>query len=116
MSLKSEERYGVIIFNVGTIVYFEYDASEEDFLKRAGSAAGKKFASFKEHLPSTVLSWHFDYSDGSLLFIDSANIIYKLIPSVVPLHDEDNPSEDSSHIGMMIFLDNEVPVDLTTAL
>ena len=80
LAVNDEERYGVIVFSVGTIVYFEYDSDEEDFQKRAGSANGKKFASFKEHLPGTVVSMHFDYSDGSLLFLDSEKKVYKLIP------------------------------------
>ena len=63
-----------------------------------------------------MLSSHFDYDDGSLLFIDSEKNIYKLVPSIVPLYDEDDPSEEGPVIGMMIFLDNEVPVDLPTAL
>ena len=80
LGLRTEQRYGVIVFSAGTIVYFEYDPDEEDFKQRAGSAAGKKFSAFKEHLPNTVLSSHFDYDDGSLLFIDSEKTLYKLIP------------------------------------
>ena len=67
-------------------------------------------------MPGTVVSWHFDYSDGSLLFIDSEKKLYKLIPQVVPLYDEDDASPDAPVIGMMIFIDNEVPADLTTSL
>ena len=31
LAVNDEERYGVIVFSVGTIVYFEYDSDEEDF-------------------------------------------------------------------------------------
>ena len=116
LAVNSEERYGVIVFSAGTIVYFEYDSDEEEFQNRAGSANGKKFQAFKEHLPGTVVSMHFDYSDGSLLFLDSEKKLYKLIPEVVPLYDEDDASPNAPVIGMLIFIDNEVPVDLTTAL
>ena len=31
LGLRIEQRYGVIVFSAGTIVYFEYDPDEEDF-------------------------------------------------------------------------------------
>ena len=75
-----EQRYGLLVVDEGTIVYFEYDTWEEEWEKRTGSTYDKKFASYKGHVPETVLSFHFNYSDGTLLFIDASRQMRKLSP------------------------------------
>ena len=67
----------------GTVVYFEYDSDEPEYLKRAGTVNGKAFGTFKEHAPETVSAFHFNYTDGSFLFIDSNLTLHKLHLEIV---------------------------------
>ena len=62
----------MVINERNSIVYFEYDKNEPDWLSRVGSANGKKSALYVNFLRQEldIVAWHFDQADGSLLFID----------------------------------------------
>ena len=70
----------MVVNERNSIVYFEYDKNEEDWLKRVGGSNGKKSALNVNFLRNEIdiVAWHFDYDDGSLLFIDENNEIYRL--------------------------------------
>ena len=84
LTVFKEQGYGMLVVTEGTIVYFEYNQDEEDWIKRTGSVNGGYFETYKEHMPNLVTSYYFNYTDGSFLFIDSARLIHKLTPTITP--------------------------------
>ena len=105
----------MLVISDGTIVYFEYNLDEEDWTKRSGSDNGVTFATYKEHQPNTVYSFHFNYEDGSLLFIDSARTIHKLVPTITAA-EQSTPPLNETEPAIQIVLNNSVPEALATAL
>ena len=59
-------------------MYFEYDPHPEYWQERTGKANGKKADLYTNFLKEgiDIVSWYFDYDDGSFLFIDENHEIF----------------------------------------
>ena len=77
--LVKERNFGMVLNDRNSIVYFEYDSEEPDWMKRTGGINGKKSALYTNFLKEEIdiISWHFDYEDGSFLFIADDYEIYQ---------------------------------------
>ena len=91
----------------GTLVYFEYDPSEDDFTKRVGKSSGKLSTVFSDHLPNNVLDYHFNYTDGSFLFLDTSRKLFKIMPNLV------KPEPLTTPEGEIIIDDPKTTVNIT---
>ena len=71
LHIDRERHFGMVLNRHNSIIYFEYDPDVEDWQKRTGGEYGKKSALYTNFLKRDIdiISWHFDYEDGSFLFI-----------------------------------------------
>ena len=71
VSLKKEDGYGVILTSRYEIMYFEYNVDPSlDIGTRAGPENMKAVETFSEHSPFRIVSYDFNYSDGSFMYLD----------------------------------------------
>ena len=77
--LDTDNRYGVFISSEFEIVYFEFDTGAE-WDKTTGTANGLKHVAEDAFRINGIalISWHFDYKDGTLIVIDNLDYIYLL--------------------------------------
>ena len=68
----------MMLNDANSIVYFEYDPNVPNWRERVGKANGKKSDLYTNfyHQDIDIISWHFDYEDGSFLFISEDLKIY----------------------------------------
>ena len=78
LHLLMEEKYGVIIFEDGTIEVFGYDPNEPDWEQRVGSSQLLR-RKITNQSKGTIQSHYFNRSDGSLLIAEKKSGLSKLI-------------------------------------
>ena len=83
-----------------SIVYFEYDPDVEDWRKRTGGQNGKKSALYTNFLKRDIdiISWHFDYDDGSFLFISED---YRIFLIELQIQNDDQGSVENMEIKLV---------------
>ena len=84
----------------GLIVYFEYDMSETNVTRRVGSAYQKEFDFYDAYRDvdgtntKRIISHYFNYTDGSLTFLDSENELARISP--IFQYSDDRPNDVTS--------------------
>ena len=75
-----EEGYGVILTSEYKILYFEYNVDDTlDINTKAGPQNLKTVAIFNDNFPINIISYDFNYNDGSFMYLDQARTLRRVV-------------------------------------